>query len=142
MEDSTIDSRQRTSKACELCRHRKARCNGLNPCAVCVRRRGTCTYRTINRIRQPPPFGDRGRGSSRIDQHRKSPRPTQYRSDRNQCSTDEQVHKPDGHHLANDLEDVEIYQSISATEPASPHWTSSSMDPPQTSPFTNKLTEL
>lgn len=43
--------RSRISKACEGCRHRKARCNGKQPCDLCAIRQIECTYRQRTRIR-------------------------------------------------------------------------------------------
>ncbi|GME34849.1 hypothetical protein GTA08_BOTSDO00652 [Neofusicoccum parvum] len=39
------------SKACEECRRRKQKCNGLNPCNVCSRRSTICSYRSFIRRR-------------------------------------------------------------------------------------------
>ena len=35
----------RISKACEECRRRKTRCNGLSPCSICRRYMTSCVYR-------------------------------------------------------------------------------------------------
>ncbi|OJD36174.1 c6 zinc finger domain protein [Diplodia corticola] len=47
------------SKACEECRRRKQKCNGLSPCNVCSRRNTVCSYRSFIRRRtgrtQPVP---------------------------------------------------------------------------------------
>lgn len=39
------------SKACEECRRRKQKCNGLSPCNVCSRRNTVCSYRSFIRRR-------------------------------------------------------------------------------------------
>ncbi|KAK7519869.1 fungal-specific transcription factor domain-containing protein [Phyllosticta citriasiana] len=38
-------------KACEECRRRKQKCNGLNPCNICSKRRTSCEYRSYIRRR-------------------------------------------------------------------------------------------
>lgn len=43
--------RRHTSKACEYCRQRKQKCNGLDPCNVCLGRALPCSYRTVIRQR-------------------------------------------------------------------------------------------
>lgn len=42
----------RTSKACQECRKRKIKCNGMEPCLTCRQRRTPCIYRNIVRQRQ------------------------------------------------------------------------------------------
>ncbi|KAJ5281997.1 hypothetical protein N7478_007369 [Penicillium angulare] len=42
----------RIPKACEECRKRKIRCNGLNPCKTCERRDTPCVYRSFIRHRK------------------------------------------------------------------------------------------
>jgi ribosomal protein L37AE/L43A len=42
------DKRQRTAQACDSCKRRKQKCNGLNPCQTCVKRRLTCAYTPNN----------------------------------------------------------------------------------------------
>lgn len=42
----------RTSKACQECRKRKIKCNGVEPCQTCRQRRTPCVYRNIVRQRQ------------------------------------------------------------------------------------------
>ncbi|KAJ5087135.1 hypothetical protein N7456_010751 [Penicillium angulare] len=42
----------RIPKACEECRKRKIRCNGLNPCKTCERRDTPCVYRNFIRHRK------------------------------------------------------------------------------------------
>ncbi|KAK3322503.1 fungal-specific transcription factor domain-containing protein [Apodospora peruviana] len=42
------DKRQRTAQACESCKRRKQKCNGLNPCHTCIRRKLTCSYTPTN----------------------------------------------------------------------------------------------
>ncbi|KAH5557364.1 hypothetical protein HBI25_134350 [Parastagonospora nodorum] len=38
------DQRQRTAQACESCKRRKQKCNGLCPCNTCDKRKFTCVY--------------------------------------------------------------------------------------------------
>ncbi|KAK7531539.1 fungal-specific transcription factor domain-containing protein [Phyllosticta citribraziliensis] len=38
------EQRQRTAQACEVCKRRKQKCNGLLPCNTCERRKFTCSY--------------------------------------------------------------------------------------------------
>ncbi|KAI4665910.1 uncharacterized protein J4E78_003375 [Alternaria triticimaculans] len=38
------DQRQRTAQACESCKRRKQKCNGLCPCSTCDKRKFTCIY--------------------------------------------------------------------------------------------------
>ncbi|EMD90295.1 hypothetical protein COCC4DRAFT_68999 [Bipolaris maydis ATCC 48331] len=38
------DQRQRTAQACESCKRRKQKCNGLQPCNTCDKRKFTCIY--------------------------------------------------------------------------------------------------
>ncbi|KAK3333970.1 hypothetical protein B0T19DRAFT_142676 [Cercophora scortea] len=38
------DKRQRTAQACESCKRRKQKCNGLKPCNTCDKRKLTCSY--------------------------------------------------------------------------------------------------
>ncbi|KAF2680296.1 hypothetical protein K458DRAFT_345312 [Lentithecium fluviatile CBS 122367] len=38
------DQRQRTAQACESCKRRKQKCNGLCPCNTCEKRKFTCIY--------------------------------------------------------------------------------------------------
>ncbi|KAK3990564.1 activator of stress genes 1 [Cladorrhinum sp. PSN332] len=38
------DKRQRTAQACDSCKRRKQKCNGVKPCQTCIRRKLTCTY--------------------------------------------------------------------------------------------------
>lgn len=42
----------RTSKACQECRKRKIKCNGVEPCSTCAQRKTPCIYRNIVRQRQ------------------------------------------------------------------------------------------
>ncbi|OJJ98390.1 hypothetical protein ASPACDRAFT_122191 [Aspergillus aculeatus ATCC 16872] len=42
------------SKACQECRRRKIRCDGLNPCSTCQRRNTVCQFRKRARVRQRP----------------------------------------------------------------------------------------
>ncbi|OAL52914.1 hypothetical protein IQ07DRAFT_629431, partial [Pyrenochaeta sp. DS3sAY3a] len=38
------EQRQRTAQACESCKRRKQKCNGLCPCNTCEKRKFTCLY--------------------------------------------------------------------------------------------------
>ncbi|KAL6709395.1 hypothetical protein ACN47E_001802 [Coniothyrium glycines] len=38
------EQRQRTAQACESCKRRKQKCNGLCPCNTCDKRKFTCIY--------------------------------------------------------------------------------------------------
>ncbi|KAJ2896619.1 hypothetical protein MKZ38_005409 [Zalerion maritima] len=38
------DKRQRTAQACDSCKRRKQKCNGLKPCNTCTRRNLECSY--------------------------------------------------------------------------------------------------
>ncbi|OIW33450.1 hypothetical protein CONLIGDRAFT_178633 [Coniochaeta ligniaria NRRL 30616] len=38
------EKRQRTAQACDSCKRRKQKCNGLKPCSTCVKRRLACIY--------------------------------------------------------------------------------------------------
>lgn len=40
----TTKPQRRSSKACELCRRRKVRCSGTNPCLSCAMAGNTCVY--------------------------------------------------------------------------------------------------
>ncbi|KAF2712837.1 hypothetical protein K504DRAFT_422940 [Pleomassaria siparia CBS 279.74] len=51
------DLRQRTAQACESCKRRKQKCNGLCPCSTCEKRKFTCVYSERD---APSPF-DGGR---------------------------------------------------------------------------------
>ncbi|KAL2019666.1 hypothetical protein VTK56DRAFT_9285 [Thermocarpiscus australiensis] len=42
------DKRQRTAQACDSCKRRKQKCNGLKPCQTCLRRKLTCCYTPNN----------------------------------------------------------------------------------------------
>ncbi|KAL2271769.1 hypothetical protein VTJ83DRAFT_1140 [Remersonia thermophila] len=42
------DKRQRTAQACDSCKRRKQKCNGLKPCQTCERRKLTCSYTPNN----------------------------------------------------------------------------------------------
>ncbi|GAB1320642.1 hypothetical protein MFIFM68171_10852 [Madurella fahalii] len=42
------DKRQRTAQACDSCKRRKQKCNGLKPCHTCLRRKLTCSYTPNN----------------------------------------------------------------------------------------------
>jgi hypothetical protein len=53
VEDPLICKRKRSSRACELCRVRKVRCDGLSPqCSRCQQEQKECSY-TITRKRGP-----------------------------------------------------------------------------------------
>eukprot|EP00842_Homolaphlyctis_polyrhiza_P005379 jgi/Hompol1/5842/HPOL_000794-RA len=47
--------RKRTSKACDMCRKQKQKCNGGQPCAACTVRGSACVYSQPVRKRGPPP---------------------------------------------------------------------------------------
>ncbi|KAJ9637218.1 hypothetical protein H2199_007504 [Coniosporium tulheliwenetii] len=49
------DQRQRTAQACESCKRRKQKCNGLCPCNTCEKRHFTCIYN--DRDATSPPTG-------------------------------------------------------------------------------------
>ncbi|VUC20311.1 unnamed protein product [Clonostachys rosea] len=38
------ERRQRTAQACDTCKRRKQKCNGLKPCSTCVKRSSICQY--------------------------------------------------------------------------------------------------
>ncbi|KAI0887367.1 uncharacterized protein GGS22DRAFT_108276 [Annulohypoxylon maeteangense] len=38
------DKRQRTAQACDSCKRRKQKCNGLKPCSTCLKRSLDCLY--------------------------------------------------------------------------------------------------
>ncbi|KAK0748692.1 fungal-specific transcription factor domain-containing protein [Apiosordaria backusii] len=42
------DKRQRTAQACDSCKRRKQKCNGVKPCQTCIRRKLTCSYTPNN----------------------------------------------------------------------------------------------
>ncbi|KAL2181787.1 fungal-specific transcription factor domain-containing protein [Thermothelomyces heterothallicus CBS 202.75] len=42
------DKRQRTAQACDSCKRRKQKCNGMNPCQTCQRRKLSCHYTPNN----------------------------------------------------------------------------------------------
>ncbi|KAL2128600.1 hypothetical protein VTI74DRAFT_8951 [Chaetomium olivicolor] len=42
------DKRQRTAQACDSCKRRKQKCNGLKPCQTCLRRKLMCCYTPNN----------------------------------------------------------------------------------------------
>ncbi|KAK4639569.1 hypothetical protein QC761_709450 [Podospora bellae-mahoneyi] len=42
------DKRQRTAQACDSCKRRKQKCNGVKPCQTCLRRKLTCSYTPNN----------------------------------------------------------------------------------------------
>ncbi|KAL4959690.1 Zn(II)2Cys6 transcription factor [Aspergillus stella-maris] len=43
------DAAPRTSKACDQCHSSKTRCDGGQPCAVCARRGGICTFERLSK---------------------------------------------------------------------------------------------
>lgn len=49
-----VDS-SRVSRACDICRARKIRCDGMTPCSSCRIARHTCQYRMLVRKRGPKP---------------------------------------------------------------------------------------
>lgn len=48
----TANAALRIPKACQECRKRKIRCNGLNPCKACQQRNASCVYRELTRSRR------------------------------------------------------------------------------------------
>ncbi|KAK4043233.1 fungal-specific transcription factor domain-containing protein [Parachaetomium inaequale] len=42
------DKRQRTAQACDSCKRRKQKCNGMKPCQTCLRRKLMCCYTPSN----------------------------------------------------------------------------------------------
>ncbi|KAL2258128.1 hypothetical protein VTK26DRAFT_8686 [Humicola hyalothermophila] len=42
------DKRQRTAQACDSCKRRKQKCNGLKPCQTCLKRKLMCCYTPNN----------------------------------------------------------------------------------------------
>ncbi|KAH8193920.1 hypothetical protein TruAng_011914 [Truncatella angustata] len=56
--------RRNASKACEGCRRRKQKCNGLDPCDICLKRSLPCSYRTVTRQRQSHQGASSGRQPS------------------------------------------------------------------------------
>ncbi|KAJ5734083.1 hypothetical protein N7493_002869 [Penicillium malachiteum] len=49
---SHVQSRKRSARACEPCRHRKIKCDGIKPtCGQCAYHKSRCTYEDIKRIR-------------------------------------------------------------------------------------------
>ncbi|KAI1492157.1 hypothetical protein F5X96DRAFT_412866 [Biscogniauxia mediterranea] len=42
------DKRQRTAQACDSCKRRKQKCNGLKPCNTCTKRQLECQYTPTN----------------------------------------------------------------------------------------------
>lgn len=63
----------RVSKACQECRKRKIRCDGLNPCKTCQRRNTACVYRDFVRQRRKKHESDRFHQNDRPSQDRVSP---------------------------------------------------------------------
>ncbi|KAG8889381.1 hypothetical protein FRB98_004474 [Tulasnella sp. 332] len=53
MRSPTPTKRQRTNQACEKCRDRKAKCNGMCPCARCESRGLVCRYAEKRNMRGP-----------------------------------------------------------------------------------------
>ncbi|CCF55651.1 hypothetical protein KAFR_0A02130 [Kazachstania africana CBS 2517] len=44
MSKSTTKQRLRVQKACDICKRRKVKCDGLSPCSNCIRHNVDCTY--------------------------------------------------------------------------------------------------
>ncbi|KAF2144314.1 uncharacterized protein K452DRAFT_246627 [Aplosporella prunicola CBS 121167] len=101
------------SKACEECRRRKQKCNGLNPCNVCTRRGTPCSYRTFIRrraaARASAPNGTPRDESSRERSH---PQPEDGPSSKSA------EHEPNNADNFNDVPPrYQIYSSVRATHP-------------------------
>lgn len=51
--NSSSDGRKRSQRACDRCRSSKAKCDGIDPCASCLRRGHKCSYQQrVNRLSQ------------------------------------------------------------------------------------------
>ncbi|KAJ7092925.1 fungal-specific transcription factor domain-containing protein [Mycena belliarum] len=52
-ENGLVAKRRKGHRPCDICRRKKRRCDGKDPCAFCVQRELSCTYqdRTVNRSR-------------------------------------------------------------------------------------------
>ncbi|KAJ5121072.1 uncharacterized protein N7515_009033 [Penicillium bovifimosum] len=50
--DATLHGRRRSARACEPCRQRKIKCDGMRPqCGQCVYNNQTCSYEDVKRVR-------------------------------------------------------------------------------------------
>ncbi|KAI0128610.1 fungal-specific transcription factor domain-containing protein [Xylariales sp. AK1849] len=47
------DKRQRTACACDSCKRRKQKCNGINPCNTCIKRHLPCVYTPVPANSEP-----------------------------------------------------------------------------------------
>lgn len=98
----------RTAKACQECRKRKIKCNGVEPCKTCQLRNTPCIYRDIVRQRKRKQR-DRPSDNDGVSQSTtQAPRPDS--SARHQSPG--LPHKPSGKYT--------FYNSVSATHMASP----------------------
>ncbi|ODM15607.1 hypothetical protein SI65_08841 [Aspergillus cristatus] len=102
-----LSSAWRTAKACQECRKRKIKCNGVEPCKTCQLRNTPCIYRDIVRQRKRKQR-DRPSNNEETPQSIEAPRP---QSSARQQSP-ELPHKPSGKYT--------FYNSVSATHMASP----------------------
>ncbi|KAJ5833962.1 transcriptional regulator family: Fungal Specific TF [Penicillium riverlandense] len=69
---TTAPSAWRIPKACQECRKRKIRCNGLSPCKTCQLRSTPCVYRDF--IRQRRKRNDDKASQQRLDSGEREPR--------------------------------------------------------------------
>lgn len=103
----SLSSAWRTAKACQECRKRKIKCNGVEPCKTCQLRNTPCIYRDINRQRKRK---QRDRQSDNYET------PPSIEAPRPESSARQQSpglpHKPSGKYT--------FYNSVSATHMASP----------------------
>lgn len=102
-----LSSAWRTAKACQECRKRKIKCNGLEPCKTCQLRNTPCIYRDIVRQRKRK---QRGRPSDNEETPQLIEVPRPESSARQQSPG--LPHKPSGKYT--------FYNSVSATHMASP----------------------
>lgn len=98
----------RISKACQECRKRKIRCNGLNPCKTCHLRNTACVYRDFVRHRRKKHEYERS-------QHNDSPSRKTSIGDGDEDSLD--LAQPPGR-ASSSMQDLP--NSVSATHMASP----------------------
>ncbi|KAI9304853.1 fungal-specific transcription factor domain-containing protein [Cunninghamella echinulata] len=55
MDGEQPQKRQRVSKACEQCRSKKTKCDGITPaCGICTSQNLECTYKAVSKKRGPP----------------------------------------------------------------------------------------
>lgn len=98
----------RTSKACQECRKRKIKCNGMEPCKTCHQRNTPCIYREIVRQRRKK---QRDRHSETGGLSQSTELPLRPESSAHQQSPGV-PHKPPGKYT--------FHNSVSATHMASP----------------------